>query len=141
MTDTAISSPPPAFGAVEGYQRALQQTLGLAMNHHQSGQLREAEQLYRAVLQAEPEHAQANHHLGVLMVETEQPAALQHFEAALAADPESARYWISYIRALAYTGQFEHARQMLALGKEHGLDGDAVEELAQTLSAGPQTEA
>jgi hypothetical protein len=38
---------------------ALQQ----AVTHHQAGRLQEAEQLYRAILQAQTQHAKANHNL------------------------------------------------------------------------------
>ena len=42
------------------------ETLNLAMKQHQAGNLREAEQLYRQILQAEPRHADALHLLGVI---------------------------------------------------------------------------
>lgn len=44
----------------------LQQAFELALGHHQSGRLAEAEALYRQVLAAEPRHADALHMLGVL---------------------------------------------------------------------------
>jgi len=37
------------------------QTLTQAVKHHQAGNLGEAEQLYRKILQAEPRHADALH--------------------------------------------------------------------------------
>ena len=137
MTDTIASQSEPAPSADKVYQQALQQTLLQAVSCHQAGQLAEAGLLYRAVLQGEPEHAQANHHLGMLMLELRQPAAsLPHFEAALAAKPESERYWLSYIEALTWAGQTGRAREMLAFGREHGLEGDAVDALAQVLEVG-----
>ena len=42
------------------------QTLALAVQQHQTGNLREAEQLYRQILNAEPDHADALNLLGVL---------------------------------------------------------------------------
>ena len=42
------------------------QTLALAVEHHQSGRLRVAEEIYRQILQSEPNHADAIHLLGVL---------------------------------------------------------------------------
>jgi predicted O-linked N-acetylglucosamine transferase (SPINDLY family) len=44
----------------------ISEVLALAVQHHQRGRLQAAEQLYRQVLQAEPEHADALHLLGVL---------------------------------------------------------------------------
>jgi thioredoxin-like negative regulator of GroEL len=44
--------------------QALQQ--GIAA--HKEGKLQDAERLYRAILQAQPKHPDANHNLGVLAV-------------------------------------------------------------------------
>jgi predicted O-linked N-acetylglucosamine transferase (SPINDLY family) len=41
-------------------------SLTLAHGHHRAGRLELAEQLYRSILEADPEHADANHLLGVL---------------------------------------------------------------------------
>ena len=136
MTATTAMPSTPAANADQAYQHALQLTLQLAVRHHQENQLQEAEQLYRSILQGEPEHAEANHNLGILLLEIEQPAALAHFEAALAAMPESERYWLSYIEALIRTGQSELARDRLAFARQHGLEGDAADGLADLLSAG-----
>jgi tetratricopeptide (TPR) repeat protein len=40
--------------------------LALALGHHQAGRLQEAEQLYRQLLAADPNHPEACHYLGVL---------------------------------------------------------------------------
>ncbi len=45
----------------------IDQRLALAMQHHQAGQLAQAEALYRGVLQEAPEHPHALHLLGVLV--------------------------------------------------------------------------
>ena len=44
----------------------ISQALTIAIQHHQAGRLQEAEQIYRQILQAEPEHADAWHLLGVI---------------------------------------------------------------------------
>lgn len=44
----------------------IQQTLALALRHHQAGHLNEAEELYRRILQVVPNHADALHFLGVI---------------------------------------------------------------------------
>ena len=110
-----------------------------AIVRHQSGQLQEAEQLYRAILQAQPNHPDANHNLGVLAVQVRQPAAaLPHFKVALEANPNQAQYWLSYIDALIQTGQNDAARQALEQGRHLGLRGEAVEVLAVRLESGVQ---
>lgn len=116
---------------------ALQQ----AITHHQAGQLQQAEQLYRAILQAQPNHPDANHNLGVLAVQVKQPAAgLSHFKAALEANPNQQQYWLSYIDTLIQTGQLDAARQMLEQGRKHGLQGTAVEAIADRLECPPSAE-
>jgi tetratricopeptide (TPR) repeat protein len=116
-------------------ERALQQ----AMIQHQAGQLQGAEDLYRAILQVDPNQADANHNLGVLLVQTNQPAAaLPHFLAALNTDATKGQYWISYIDALIQAGQLADARQILALARQQGLEGDEVDALTLRLEGSKQ---
>ena len=64
------------------------QALQQAVIHHKAGRLQDAERLYRAILQAQPQHPEANHNLGVLAVQVKQPAAgLPYFKTALEANP------------------------------------------------------
>jgi predicted Zn-dependent protease len=136
MTATNAAPSEHATNAEQGYQRARELTLQLAVGHHEAGRMPEAEQLYRAILQGEPAQPQANHNLGILLLQAGQPAAaLPHLEAALAAKPESERYWLSYIDALAQDGQSALARERLAFARGHGLAGEAVEALAARLHA------
>ncbi|MDD2914283.1 MAG: tetratricopeptide repeat protein [Gallionella sp.] len=116
---------------------ALQQ----AIAHHHAGRLQEAEQFYRAILQAQPNHPDANHNLGVLAVQVKQPAAaLPHLKAALELNPNQGQYWLSYIDALIQTGQTDSATQMLSQSRQRGLNGVAFEALAARLSFKGQTQ-
>jgi cytochrome c-type biogenesis protein CcmH/NrfG len=47
-------------------QLTVQQSFNLALQHHQAGRPREAEQLYRQILSQQPQHAGALHYLGVI---------------------------------------------------------------------------
>jgi len=121
----------------QAYRQALHLTLQQAVGFHHAGQLQEAEQLYRSVLQADSEHPEANHNLGVLLLQAQKrDASLPHFEAALVAGPESGRYWLSYLNALLLAGRAELALTTLSFAREHGLEGDAVEEIARRIDAG-----
>ena len=42
----------------------ISESMALAIQHHQQGRLQAAEQIYRQVLQVDPNHAQALHLLG-----------------------------------------------------------------------------
>lgn len=114
------------------------QALQLAITHHQAGQLQEAERLYRSIIQAQPNHPDANHNLGVLAVQVLQPASgLPHFKAALEAKQDQEQYWLSYIDALIQVGQTKEARQILEQGRQRGLRGYAVETLEHRLISEP----
>jgi len=136
MTEIRTAQSEPAPSVEQVYRQALQSILQTAVSHHQAGRMPEAEQFYRAVLQSEPEQPQANHNLGLMLLQMRQPAAaLPYLEIALAAEPESARHWLSYLDALAQDGQSELARERLAYAREHGLEGAEVETLAAMLHA------
>ncbi len=58
-----------------------------AIRHHEAGRLREAEQLYRSMLGAEPHHPDALHLLGVLLTQLgELDDAVELIQAALNVD-------------------------------------------------------
>jgi protein O-GlcNAc transferase len=123
--------------AAQALEQALEKALQLALSHQQSGRLEEAESLYRTILQTRSDHPQANHHLGLLAVQARQPeAGLPYLAAALEANPVESSYWIGYIDALLQAGEVETARQVLALGRQHGLEGGEVEALAGRLDTG-----
>jgi predicted O-linked N-acetylglucosamine transferase (SPINDLY family) len=108
--------------------------LQLAADHNQTGNITEAEDLYLAVLQAQPQQPEANYKLGLLRMQAQRPVAgLPYFEAALAARPEQEQYWLAYIDALILANQTETARQVLELAWQHGLQGSAADKLALRL--------
>jgi len=79
-----------------------------ALAHHQAGRLQEAEQIYRAILQAQPFHPEANHNLGVLARQAGQHAAgLPYLKTALAVNPGSGKYLMSYTDALRALGKID----------------------------------
>lgn len=93
-----------------------------AVSCHQSGLLKEAEALYRTVLHALPDHPDANHNFGVLLMQTGQPRqGLPRLKIALQSDPQRPQYWFSYIKGLIEAGEFDAARAMIAEGRKHGL--------------------
>lgn len=102
-----------------------------AVAHHRQGRLKQAERLYRSVLQAAPGDPVANHNLGDLLLRKRQvAAALPHLLAALEAEPTHGQYWVSYIDALIRAGRLEEARDTLDVGRQHGLQGDDIDALA-----------
>jgi predicted O-linked N-acetylglucosamine transferase (SPINDLY family) len=116
--------------------QAIEDALRQAIAHHQAGQLEDAAKRYLALLQIQPNHPEANYHLGILAVQTNHfAAALPYFNTALDADPTRGQFWLGYIDALSQAGQQEDARQVLALARQQGLQGDEVEALAARLDS------
>ena len=108
-----------------------------AIEHRQAGRLEQAVESYLAILQSDPNHAEAHHGVGEMALLMNQPqAALSCFLKALEADAACGQYWISYIDALNKAGQVEEARQVLELARRQGLQGAKVDALAATLGAG-----
>jgi len=118
------------------------EALQRAIRHHQTGQLADAERCYRAILQAQPQHPDANHNLGVLAVGLGKPeAALPFFKVALDANPKIEQFWASYANGLLQAGQADNVRQLILLAQQHGHTGAALQQidarLAQAASLAP----
>ena len=112
-------------------EQALQQ----AVEAHKAGKLQDAEALYRAILQAQPKHADANHNLGVLAVSlNKSELAVPLFKTALEANPNQGQFWLSYVDTLIKTNQLETAKRVLEQGKKLGLAGERVEILEVQLN-------
>ncbi len=113
----------------------MKDQLQQAIQHHRAGEFSQAEQLYRAILQTQPNHPDANHNLGVIFISVNKPeSALPFFKLALETNPNKIEFWLSYIAALIKAEQFEVARDVLAQGRKLGLKGEKIEELARCLS-------
>lgn len=114
------------------------QILQRAAEHLQSGEVALAKKLYSSLLDILPDHPAAHYYFGMLEMQGRQPDdGLRHLEAALAAAPEQEQYWLAYIDALIQTGQEDTARHFLKLGQQHGLEGNATEDLAERLTIPP----
>lgn len=81
-----------------------------AIRHHEAGQLREAERLYRSTLEAEPHHPDALHLLGVLLTQVgEYDDAVEHIQAALQLDGTSVLFQSSLAHAYFRSGKLAQA--------------------------------
>ena len=113
----------------------IEQALQQGVAAHREGKLQEAERLYRAILQSQPTHPDANHNLGVLSVSVDKAdAALPLFKTALEANPKIEQFWLSYIDALIKTEKFENAKQAIEQAKTQGVDAEKLNVLEAQLS-------
>ncbi|MDB5849442.1 MAG: glycosyltransferase [Rhodoferax sp.] len=116
-------------------ESAADALLAQAIERHQAWDFDAAEAIYRDILSFEPDHADANHNLGVLLaIQRSAPQqALPFFEAALNADSSSGQHWFSYIDALIRADQHGLAAQFLPLAQAHGLQASMANALADRL--------
>ena len=71
------------------------------LSHHQQGELQQAADCYRHVLESEPEHAGAWHFLGVIAItQHDTQTAIEYIEKALSICDTKAVYWNNYGVAL-----------------------------------------
>ena len=98
-------------------EQMIDQTLQQAVAAHKAGDLQEAEKLYRAILNTQTDHPDANHNLGILAISVgKAEEALPHFKKALEANPNIEQFWVSYIDGLARMGQITEAQRLLNRG-------------------------
>lgn len=98
----------------------IAEAIQLALHHHQTGRLPDAENLYRLILQTSPREADALHLLGVLYVQTGRAeAAVELIRQALAINPQLPGGQSNLGLALHHANRLEEAleafRQALAV--------------------------
>jgi len=104
--------------------RTLQATFQNAISRHQSGDVESAMRLYRAILKRHPDHAGANHLLGVTLHQRgDSERAIAHLEKALSFCQTKAVYWNNYGAALRGVKRLDKAeiafRRALALKQDY----------------------
>ena len=116
-------------------EEMVQQALTKGVNMHVSGEFELASQLYGSVIKLDPNHADANHNMGLLKVDTgEALEALPYLQTALQADTSIAQFWISYIRTLIKVDRKDEAIRILYLAEESGVEVEDLIELRQKLN-------
>ena len=119
----------------------IEQALQKGVAAHREGKLQDAERLYRAILQSQPTHADANHNLGVLAVSANKAdVALPLFKTALETNPKIEQFWLSYIDALIREKQFESAKKVLRQAQKQSVDEEKLNNLEAQLAPKIQTE-
>ena len=114
----------------------IEQALQQGVAAHKEGKLQDAECLYRAILQSQPQHPDANHNLGVLTVSVNKAdAALPLFKTALEANPNIEQFWLSYIDALIKEKQFDNAEEVLEQAKNQDVDKEKLNVLEAQLAS------
>ena len=106
-----------------------------ALQAHTTNDFILAQTLYEEVLTIEPEHAEANHNLGVLYVtQKEYLKALELFKIALGASPDVSLFWATYIDTLIKLDRITEAKTIAQAAKENGLFCERIQSLHQFLA-------
>lgn len=114
----------------------IDQALEQAIDAHKANRLQDAENLYRAILQLQPHHPDANHNLGILvMMVGKHEDALQYLEAALKTNRHHVQFWASYLNGLAAAGRLVDAQKVLVEAKAIGLTEEVITQLDPNLIA------
>ena len=94
----------------ESQNLTIPQTVQLALKYYQSGNLLQAEQLYKKILFKDPENADVNHLLGAMMFQKgKYETAIQLLKKAVQANPDFAEAHNNLGIALKKTGLLEKA--------------------------------
>jgi protein O-GlcNAc transferase len=94
-----------------------------ALAFQQAGQLADAEQLYRRVLQVFPNHADAHHNLGLIAMQAgHHGPSLQHFKTAFDVVPNQPQFVLAYTYALLNNGYLLDAMKIIKAARQRGLD-------------------
>ena len=101
----------------------INQALKQAITAHQAGRVQDAERVYRAILQSQPLHPDANHNLGVILVSANKAdMALPLFKTALDINPNIEQFWVSWIDALVKAKHLKDAKQAIKKAKKRGFN-------------------
>jgi protein O-GlcNAc transferase len=88
----------------------IEQAMRLALGHHQAGRLREADDVYRKILAAQPKNADALHLLGVIAGQAgRHEEAARLIREAIAAAPGNPEYYCNLGTFLQNQGQLDEA--------------------------------
>ena len=91
----------------------IEEALKRGMGAHREGNLAQAERFYKAILRSEPRHPNANYCFGLLaFAQNKLDVAVQFFEIAVEENPRSEKFWVSYLRALIKTRNFQRRAKL-----------------------------
>ena len=113
----------------------VKETVAKGVELHLAGELDLACQLYDAAIKLQPNHADANHNMGLLKLDKGHDLdALPYLQTALQANTSIAQFWLSYIKALVKLERRDEAAKIISLAKENGMESEEFLKLSQKLS-------
>lgn len=93
-------------------QVSIPQALAIGMQHHQAGELQQAEAVYRQILTADPNQPDSMHLLGLIAFQCNQPEpAIQLIQKAISINSKMAVWHRNLAKVLTHVGRIEEATQ------------------------------
>jgi tetratricopeptide (TPR) repeat protein len=115
---------------------SIEEDLRKGNDQYRVGNLEQAELIYRSILIAQPNHLDAMHNLGVLLVRAKDfNSGMEYLKSALTFNQKKEQYWVSYIDGLIRSGQIDSARNLLIQARQKGLHGSMIDQLNARLSS------
>jgi len=103
---------------------------------HNAGDLNAAERLYHETLIMQPNHSEANHNTGaVLVAKNEFEQALKFFKFALDTSPNVSLFWASYIDTLIKLERITESKTLIKAVKDANITCDKIEAISLQLNA------
>jgi tetratricopeptide (TPR) repeat protein len=119
---------------VKSGEAVIEAIFDRGLQAHNAGNLSAAEQLYQETLAIKPEHPEANHNIGVVLVaKNELNKALAFFKFALDSSPNVSLFWASYIDTLIKLERIEESKTLIKALKQAGISCDKIKVLSQHL--------
>lgn len=113
---------------------AIDEALKKGIEAHQTGNTRDADSYFRAILVTQPEHPDANHNLAIVLLGTGRTEkSLQHFKKAIESSPSADQYWFSYATALIQADQRKEAGNVVQEAIEKGIKKEVFDPLQKYL--------
>tara|TARA_B100000287_G_scaffold307995_1_gene291145 strand:+ start:979 stop:1989 length:1011 start_codon:yes stop_codon:yes gene_type:complete len=122
-------------------EKDINNLLKKAITHHQEGDLTQAENLYREILEIQPSHSDANHNIGILAASIGKfEMSVSFFEKAVISDQKKEQYWVSLIGSLIKLGKIHKAREILSAALEEGFNSDKIKHASVILNPSTKLE-
>jgi hypothetical protein len=120
----------------EDLNKRLQQAIGYVS----TGQLADAERVYKGMLDIAPDNAAVNHNLGTLLLATGRVGlGVAHHKTAYEAQQGDQRFWVAYINALLAAKRAHEAQAVLEQGMQRwSYAGEDVRNLVASLHSARQ---
>ena len=108
-------------------EEMIREAMARGVKMHMAGEFDLASQSYGSVIKLQPNHADANHSMGILTVGFGTfHEGLPFFKTALESNPSNPNFWLSYIDALVQLERLVAAKAVFDQAKERGAEGDAL---------------